>query len=294
MAELVERDDSVVAGLLAKLKDPDTNLPAKYRILFSLRGIAGPAAHAAMLEGLKDPSALFRHEVAYCLGQRQDPAAVATLKQILKDEAEHPMVRHEAGEALGAIGTEECLSAVRQHVQDPCQESRESRYYSVDPTPAAPAATPLPQLRSSLLNEEEAIFERYRAMFALRNRGGSEAVEALGASFAAQSALLKHEVAYVLGQMQDAHAVATLKSVLEDERENPMVRHEAAEALGAIADTQCIELLRKYATHSEPIVADSCIVALDMLDFEQSGSFSYADTGAAAGGEAAALQPAAA
>ena len=47
-------------------------------------------------------------------------------------------------------------------------------------------------------------------MFALRNRGGSEAVEALGASFGAQSALLKHEVAYVLGQMQDAHAVATL------------------------------------------------------------------------------------
>ncbi len=38
-------------------------LPQKYRILFSLRGIAGPAAHAAMLEGLKDPSALFRHEV---------------------------------------------------------------------------------------------------------------------------------------------------------------------------------------------------------------------------------------
>ncbi len=41
-------------------------------------------------------------------------------------------------------------------------------------------------------------------------------------------------------------------------------------------------------------MADSCIVALDMLDFEQSGSFSYADTGAAAGGEAAAVQPAAA
>lgn len=31
-------------------------------------------------------------------------------------------------------------------------------------------------------------------MFALRNRGGAEAVQALGASFAAQSALLKHEV----------------------------------------------------------------------------------------------------
>lgn len=30
-------------------------------------------------------------QVAYCLGQRQDPAAVATLKQILRDEGEHPM-----------------------------------------------------------------------------------------------------------------------------------------------------------------------------------------------------------
>ena len=30
-------------------------------------------------------------QVAYCLGQRQDPAAVATLKRILKDEREHPM-----------------------------------------------------------------------------------------------------------------------------------------------------------------------------------------------------------
>ena len=88
----------------------------------------------------------------------------------------------------------------------------ESPYYSVDPTPAAPASTPLPQLRQSLLDEGEAIFQRYRAMFALRNRGGGEAVAALGASFAAcDSALLKHEVAYVLGQMQDPQAFQMLK-----------------------------------------------------------------------------------
>lgn len=35
---------------------------------------------------------------------------------------------------------------------------------------------------------------RYRAMFALRNKGGPEAVDALAASFASNSALLKHEV----------------------------------------------------------------------------------------------------
>ena len=51
-------------------------------------------------------------------------------------------------------------------------------------------------------------------MFALRNKGGREAVKALGDAFASQSALLKHEIAYVLGQMQDAEAVSTLRWVV--------------------------------------------------------------------------------
>lgn len=51
MASLVERDAAVVEGLLQKLRNPETGLAVKYRILFSLRGIAGPEAHAAMLEG---------------------------------------------------------------------------------------------------------------------------------------------------------------------------------------------------------------------------------------------------
>ena len=48
-------------------------------------------------------------------------------------------------------------------------------------------------------------------MFALRNRGGTAAVQALTKAFASHSALLKHELAYVLGQMQDAKAVEALK-----------------------------------------------------------------------------------
>lgn len=31
-------------------------------------------------------------------------------------------VRHEAGEALGAIGQEQCLEALRQHLQDSVKE----------------------------------------------------------------------------------------------------------------------------------------------------------------------------
>ncbi len=56
-----------------------------------------------------------------------------------------------------------------------------------------------------------------------------------------------------------------------------MVRHEAAEALGSIADDRCLDLLRQYCTDASPIVAHSCEVALDMLDFESSQGFEYAD-----------------
>ena len=38
-------------------------------------------------------------------------------------------------------------------------------------------------------------------MFALRNKGGKPAVEVLVEVFKARSALIKHEVAYVLGQV---------------------------------------------------------------------------------------------
>jgi deoxyhypusine monooxygenase len=65
------------------------------------------------------------------------------------------------------------------------------------------------------------------------------------------------------------------------EGDDGQVRHEAAEALGSIADPRCTALLRKYLTHAEPIVAESCIVALDIMDYEQSGAFSYADVSTA-------------
>ncbi|KAG2432974.1 hypothetical protein HXX76_008702 [Chlamydomonas incerta] len=304
---LVEVADEVVADLKKKLVDPNSSLPEKYRVLFSLRNVKGAAAHDALELALKDDSALFRHDVAFCLGQRQDSRAIQVLTSILHDSNEHPMVRHEAGEALGAIGTEECLTPLREHQQDgvlevaeTCQLAlqriewlrahpeagdEESPYYSVDPTPALPTSTPTEELRQVLLDENKRMFDRYSALFALRNKGGDEAVAALGAVFGARSALLKHEVAYVMGQMLDKKAVEFLSGVLKDGAEHAMVRHEAAEALGAIADRVTLELLRQYAADPEPIVAHSCVVALDVLEFEQAGGFEYADKGD--GGEAA-------
>lgn len=163
------------------------------------------------------------------------------------------------------------MDPLRQHSDDPCLEvaqtcqlalqridhfrtqaaeaaatETQGPFLSVDPTPPAPASTPTAELRLCLLDEDARIFDRYRAMFALRNRGGPEAVEALSAACTtSSSALLKHEVAYVLGQMQDARAVEELRNVLGNAQEHAMVRHEAAEALGSIAAPECLELLRQ-------------------------------------------------
>ncbi len=45
---LVEVADEVVADLKKKLVDPNSSLPEKYRVLFSLRNVKGAAAHDAL------------------------------------------------------------------------------------------------------------------------------------------------------------------------------------------------------------------------------------------------------
>jgi len=150
-----------------------------------------------------------------------------------------------------------------------------SPFLTVDPaTPASCSSTDL--LREVLLNEEKGMYERYAALFALRNQGGDTATNAIIDSLHAKSALLRHEVAYVLGQLQNKTASAALSRILMDVNEHPMVRHEAAEALGSIADGHCLALLEEFVKDPEPIVAQSCEVALSMLEFERSGkSFEY-------------------
>ncbi len=97
----------------------------------------------------------------------------------------------------------------------------------------------IPELRAQLINSDLPLKQRFRCIFTLRNIGGSDAIEALSqgeislgldfsniqSGFKDTSALLRHEVAYCLGQMEDAGAIEILNKVLEED-ENCMVRHE--------------------------------------------------------------------
>lgn len=69
--------------------------------------------------------------------------------------------------------------------------------------------------------------ERFRALFTLRNLGGETSIKCISECFKDESVLLKHELAYCLGQMSDKRAIPILRSVLEDKNQDPIVRHEA-------------------------------------------------------------------
>ena len=119
------------------------------------------------------------------------------------------------------------------------------------------------------------IRDSYSAMFALRDMNSKAAALALAAGLRERSsALFRHEVAFVLGQLERECTVPQLKECLANLAEHPMVRHEAAEALGAIGSADALSTLRAFAEDGEPIVRESCAVALDMFDrtgFEDAG-----------------------
>lgn len=235
-----------------------------------------------------------RHEMAYVIGQFQDTDACPFLEKLVADEAENLLVRHEAAEALGAIGAASSLPLLEKFVDhaavelaETCQiavelirykvaqaagelnekELDRNPYQSFDPAPAFEKHVPTSELRATLLDPKASLFNRYRAMFSLRNRNTDEAALALAEGFKDESALFRHEIAYVMGQMENPVTVPALLAVLKDHSEHRMVRHEAAEALGELASPEVEKVLREYTKDEQAVVAESCEVALDIADY---------------------------
>jgi len=139
-------------------------------------------------------------------------------------------------------------------------------------------------LQKTLLDTSLPLFLRYRAMFALRDLSSPPdlptavpAVHALASGFSDPSALFRHEIAFVFGQLSHPASIPSLIACLSDASEESMVRHEAAEALGSLGDEDGVEdVLRGFLDDPEQVVRESIVVALDMAEFEKSGSAEYA------------------
>jgi len=291
--------DDAIDRIGSILSDKNSPLKKRFRALFTLRHLGGQRSIDYIGKNFDDTSALLKHELAYCLGQMGDSYAAPILRRVLADEKQEPMVRHEAGEALGALGNRDDLALLEKYAKDPFQEvaetcqlaverikwmSQEGKedlptnpYFSIDPSPPL-SEIDVPILQTILLDSNEPLWKRYRAMFTLRNLATDDAVLAIAEGLKCEdSALFRHEIAFVLGQLQSALTIDQLTSRLSLPDENCMVRHECAEALGAIATEECRKILEQYMKDEEQVVRESCQVALDMCDYENSEEFQYAD-----------------
>ena len=162
-----------------------------------------------------------------------------------------------------------------------------SDFTSIDPAPPLAQAThqhTIDELQRQLLDTGLPLFNRYRAMFALRDLSSPPdlptavlAVNALASGFSDRSALFRHEIAFVFGQLSHPASIPSLAATLSNSKEESMVRHEAAEALGSLGDEEGVEdILRRFLDDPEQVVRESVIVALDMAEFEKNGEREYA------------------
>ncbi|KAF2423555.1 deoxyhypusine hydroxylase [Tothia fuscella] len=320
---VVDDEDTTISSLRQTLCSESQPLASRFRALFSLKHLASltpPTSQTlpsiyAISAALTSPSALLKHELAYCLGQTRNSAAVEPLRKLLEDRDEDAMCRHEAAEALGALGDVGSLDLLKGRRDDSTEEEvvretceiavervlwehdqgrrgvekvRDSDFASIDPAPPLPQdkeeEQSIDQLGETLLNTTLPLFTRYRAMFALRDLSSpptlptsTPAVLTLACGFNDPSALFRHEIAFVFGQLSHPASIPSLIAALSDLKEASMVRHEAAEALGSLGDEEGVEsVLRGFLEDECQVVRESVVVALDMADFERSGEVEYA------------------
>ncbi|KAI9756052.1 MAG: deoxyhypusine hydroxylase [Chaenotheca gracillima] len=318
-------EDAEVDSLRKILISETSPLARRFRALFSLKHYAclhpptsqSVPAIQAIAAAFPTPSALLKHELAYCLGQTRNAAAIPFLRERLEDLEEVAICRHEAAEALGALGDEGSIELLRtlrdkededQIVRETCEiavarvewqvskagkaeklQTRHVRddFVSIDPAPPLPQSTQqpsIPELEKTLLDTKLPLFQRYRAMFSLRDLSSPPnlptavpAVLALAKGLHDPSALFRHEIAFVFGQLSHPASIPSLYQTLSDKKEMDMVRHEAAEALGSLGDEEGVEeMLKQFLDDEERVVRESIVVALDMAEFERNGEVEYA------------------
>ncbi|CAO1619825.1 unnamed protein product [Parajaminaea phylloscopi] len=302
----------------------------KHELAYVLGQMQDSRAIPTLTKVLEDETehAMVRHEAAEAMGAIADPVALSILEHYQHDK--DVSVRETCELAIRKINYE-----VQRRKEQPVATSAQptdSPFAPIDPAPAfdvspskeaaaaaaassssADVLAQIPTYRTTLLDQTQTLFDRYRAMFSLRNAvhaarreseqpnlspqqrsqvlaQGKDAVLALCDSLSDGSALFRHEICFVFGELAHASCVPAMLKVLADSDEHEMVRHEAAEALGAVVEEgdedevakeggaslteQVIKELKRWAEDLEAprVVRESCIVALDEMAYNDDPS----------------------
>ncbi|CAO1629141.1 unnamed protein product [Sympodiomycopsis kandeliae] len=318
--------------IIGRSLDTSDSALLKHELAYVLGQMQDTRAIPTLIKVLSDlkEHAMVRHEAAEAMGAIADPIALEILEKFKSDP--DVSVRETCELAIKKIEYEN-KGEKRQAKQE---QDPENPFAPIDPAPAFPVSSSqpgasaaststsellssIPSYRTTLLDQSQTLFDRYRAMFSLRNavhaarrqvetpnlsstersaiqQKGREAVLALCDSLSDGSALFRHEVCFVFGELAHASCVPAMLKVLSDDKEHEMVRHEAAEALGAVVEEgdeveveqaeqsqesksvslteQVMTELKRWAEDKDAprVVRESCIVALDEMAYNNDPS----------------------
>lgn len=265
--------------MMELLLSRETDISSKIRCLFFGR-FHGDEESAELLSRSLDysDSVLFRHEVLYVLGQMGLKSPLARLYEILADEDEHPMVRHEAGEAIAAIGEDESLEIVERYINDRSPAVSETCYLAAhslrlkkkkrssarregdvrigsgiseinafntrDPTPPESSCEvdKVESLASDLLNTEAGLERRYAVLFALRNI-------LMGMVDSNQRRSLNDESAREFENDRIHFIAGEIAKAMETDKSSAIFRHECAFVLGQIQVISTADALARVVSN---------------------------------------------
>lgn len=124
------------------------------------------------------------------MGAIGDSSSIKILTKYRDDVKENKAVRETCEIALDKLKHDEQKKQKGEKEED-------NKYLCIDPAPpmsmhdSPTTSLSTEALRTNLLDTEASLFQRYRAMFALRNQGTKEAVLALADGFQDSSALFR-------------------------------------------------------------------------------------------------------
>mmetsp|Transcript_25949 Transcript_25949/g.51710 ORF Transcript_25949/g.51710 Transcript_25949/m.51710 type:complete len:369 (+) Transcript_25949:159-1265(+) len=275
--------NEVVSSLTSNLSVKEHGKLMRHEFGYVLGQLKDPQAIPALCAQIDDVAedCICRHECAEALGaicSSTTPAdllelAMDTLKRNESNPANPVEVRETCTIAINFVSWKSTPASSDESTAPMACACMLSSFDSTDPAPPHPSHQDLSftEIGAILRDTGTPLFERYRAMFSLRNKGGPDAAHELGKALVGDttSALFRHEVAFVLGQLQAVEGLDYLARSLRRVDEHEFVRHESAEAIGAIegAWEKSEAILREFLQDSDLTVRQSCEVALDAADY---------------------------
>ena len=243
-----------LASWTRKLKngDPDERAEAAW----AMGNREDPAAVPSLIEVLFDTNSEVRSMAAWALGEIKDSTSVGPLMQGLIHQ--DPLTREMCVKALGEIGSQSTLARIIDVSRD---EDEAVRYAAVWALGEMHRKEAYDAVITALTDSCRKVKEM--AIHVLSEIGTPEVIRHLLSLLNDREPAIRERAAYALGRSRVKAALESLIELLDDPSD--AVRIEAARALGRIGDPEALEAVMALLRDPEPDVRAMAVWAMDEI-----------------------------